>query len=33
MFAKIEHGCTTTNLPLLNGIKIVYVLERIYGVI
>ena len=25
---KVEHGCTTTNLPLSNGIKIVSVLQR-----
>ena len=28
---KDEHGCTTTNLPLSNGIKIVSVLERLHG--
>ena len=28
---KVEHGCTTTNLPLSNGIKIVYVLQRLRG--
>jgi len=28
---KVEHGCTTTNLPLSNGIKIVYVLQRLHG--
>ena len=28
---KVEHVCTTTNLPLSNGIKIVSVLERLYG--
>ena len=27
---KVEHGCTTTNLPLSNGIKIVSVL-RLHG--
>jgi len=27
---KVEHGCTTTNLPLSNGIKIVSVLQRLY---
>jgi len=26
-----EHGCTTTNLPLSNGIKIVSVLQRLHG--
>ena len=28
---KVEHGCTTTNLPLSNGIKIVSVLQRVHG--
>jgi len=28
---KVEHECTTTNLPLSNGIKIVSVLERLHG--
>ena len=28
---KVECGCTTTNLPLPNGIKIVYVLQRLHG--
>jgi len=28
---KAEHGCTTTNLPLPNGIKIVSVLQRLHG--
>ena len=28
---KAEHGCTTTNLPLSNGIKIVSVLQRFHG--
>ena len=28
---KVEHGCTTINLPLSNGIKIVSVLQRIHG--
>ena len=28
---KVEHDCTTTNLPLTNGIKIVSVLQRIHG--
>ena len=28
---KVEHGCTTTNLPLSNGIKIVSVLQRLHG--
>ena len=27
---KVEHGCTTTNLPLSNGIKIVSVLQRLH---
>jgi len=27
---KLEHGCTTTNLPLSNGIKIVAVLQRLH---
>jgi len=26
----VEHACTTTNLPLSNGIKIVSVLQRIH---
>ena len=26
---KVEHGCTTTSLPLSNGIKIVSVLQRL----
>ena len=30
-FEKVEHGCTTTNLPLSNGIKIVSVLRRLHG--
>ena len=30
---KVEHGCTTTNLPLSKGIKIVSVLQRLHGVI
>ena len=30
-FQKVEHGCTTTNLPLSNGIKIVSVLQRLHG--
>jgi len=30
-FEKVEHGCTTTNIPLSNGIKIVSVLQRIHG--
>ena len=29
--AKVEHGCTTTNLPLSNGIKIISVLQRLHG--
>ena len=28
---KVEHGCTTTNLSLFNGIKIVSVLQRLHG--
>ena len=28
---KVEHGCTTTNLPLPNGIKIVSVIQRLHG--
>ena len=28
---KDEHGCTTTNLTLSNGIKIVSVLQRLHG--
>ena len=28
---KVEHGCTTTNLPLPKGIKIVSVLQRLHG--
>jgi len=28
---KVEHGCTTTKLPLSNGIKIVTVLQRLHG--
>jgi len=28
---KVEHACTTTNLPLSNGIKIVSVLQRRHG--
>jgi len=28
---KVEHGCTTTNLPVANGIKIVSVLQRLHG--
>ena len=28
---KVEHGCTSTNLPLSNGIKIVSVLQRLHG--
>jgi len=28
---KVEHRCTTTNLPLSNGIKIVSVLQRLHG--
>jgi len=28
---KVVHGCTTANLPLSNGIKIVSVLQRLLG--
>ena len=28
---KVEHGCTTTNLTVSNGIKIVSVLQRLHG--
>ena len=28
---KVEQGCTTTNLPLFNGIKIVSVIQRLHG--
>ena len=28
---KVEHGCTTINLPLSNSIKIVSVLQRLHG--
>ena len=28
---KVEHGCTTTNLPLSNGIKIVSVFQSLHG--
>ena len=28
---KVEHGYTTTNLPLSNGIKIVSVVQRLHG--
>ena len=28
---KVEHECTTTKLPLSNGIKIVSVLQRLHG--
>jgi len=28
---KIEHRCTTTNLPLSNGIKIFSVFQRLHG--
>jgi len=28
---KVEHRCTTTNLPLSNGIKIVSVFQRLHG--
>ena len=28
---KVEHGCTTINLPLSNSIKIIPVLQRLHG--
>ena len=28
---KVEHRCTTTNLPQSNGIKIVSVIQRLHG--
>ena len=28
---KVEHECTTTNLPLSNSIKIISVLQRLHG--
>ena len=28
---KVEHGCTTTNYPLSNGIKIISVFQRLHG--
>ena len=28
---KVEHGWTTTNRPLSNGIKLIYVLRRLHG--
>jgi len=28
---KVERGCTTTNLSVSNGIKIVSVLQRLHG--
>ena len=28
---KVEHGCTITNIPLSNGIKIVSVLQRLHS--
>ena len=28
---KVEHRCTTTNLPLSKGIKIVSVVQRLHG--
>jgi len=28
---KLQHGCTITNLPLSNGMKIVSVLQRLHG--
>ena len=28
---KVEHGCTTTNLALSNGIRVVSVLQRLHG--
>ena len=29
--SEVKHGCSTTNLPLSNGIKIVAVLQRLHG--
>jgi len=28
---EAEHGCTTINLPLSNGIRIISVLQRLHG--
>ena len=28
---KAEHGCTSTNIPLSNGIKIISVFQRLHG--
>jgi len=28
---KVQHGCTTTNFPRSNGVKIVSVLQRLHG--
>ena len=28
---QVEHGCTTTNLPLSNGIRIVSIVQRLHG--
>jgi len=28
---KVEHECTTTNISLFNGIKIVSVIQRLHG--
>ena len=28
---KVERGCTTANLPLSNGIKIVSIVEQLHG--
>jgi len=28
---KVEHGCTTTNLPVSKSIKVVSVLQRLHG--
>ena len=28
---KVEHGCTTTNLPLSNGIEIISVFQHLHG--
>ena len=30
-YDKVEHECTTTNLPLPNGIKVVSVLQSLHG--
>ena len=28
---KVEHGCTTTNLPLSKGIKIISIFQHLHG--